>query len=269
MSGMVTLIQVPYHLGRKGVVLGAGPAPLAEAIGGESIIVERSEPANNEIYATFDVVRQVASAVRDTLAGGSFPLVLAGNCHSAMGTLAGLGREVAVVWFDAHADFHTPDSSPTGFIDGMALALVTGEGWAELRRTVDGLRPVPEERVVLVGARDLEPTEEERLVASAVVRADAASLESALDELAERAHAVYVHIDLDVLDPSEGKANDWAVDGGLAATELQAALRAILARFEVPAAAFTAYDPRFDPEGRVPRIASGLAQVLATEQVAS
>jgi arginase len=266
---LVTLIQVPYHLGREGVVLGAGPAPLAEAIGGDSIVVERSEPVSNEIYATFDVVRQLATAVRDTLAAARRPLVLAGNCHSAMGTVAALGGDVGVVWFDAHADFHTPDSSPTGFIDGMALALVTGEGWAELRRTVDGLRPVPEEHVVLVGARDLEPTEKERLATSAVVRADAASLESALDELAERVHTVYVHIDLDVLDPSEGKANDWAVDGGLTASELEGALRAILARFEVPAAAFTAYDPRVDPEGRVPRIAAGLAQVLATEQVVS
>jgi arginase len=263
----MTLIQVPYHLGREGIVLGAGPAPLAKAIGGESIVVERSEPAYNEIYATFDVVRQLSTAVRDTLAAGHFPLVLAGNCHSAMGTVAGLGRDLGVVWFDAHADFHTPDSSPTGFIDGMALALVTGEGWAELRGTVDGLRPVPEERVVLIGARDLEPTEKERLAASALARADAASLESALDELAERVDTVYVHIDLDVLDPSQGKANDWAVDGGLTAAELEAALRAILARFEVPAAAFTAYDPRFDPQGRVPRIAAGLARVLDPEKV--
>jgi arginase len=267
MSG-VTLIQVPYHLGRDGEVLGAGPAPLAEAIGGESILVERAEPAYNEIYATFDVVRQLVTAVKDVLDDGRFPLVLAGNCHSAMGTVAGLGRDLGVVWFDAHADFHTPESSPTGFIDGMALALVTGEGWAELRRSVSGLRPVPEKQVVLVGARDLEPTEEARLTASAVVRADAASLEGALDELAERVQAVYVHIDLDVLDPSEGRANNWAVDGGLTAGELEAALQAILARFEVPAAAFTAYDPRFDPEGRVPPIAAGLARVLEAEQVA-
>jgi arginase len=267
MSG-VTLIQVPYHLGREGAVLGAGPAPLAEEIGGESVVVERAEPAYNEIYATFDVVRQLAGAVQTVLADGSFPLVLAGNCHSAMGTVAGLGRDLGVVWFDAHADFHTPDSSPTGFIDGMALALVTGEGWAELRRSVAGLRPVPEQHVVLVGARDLEPTEETRLAASAVVRADAASLEEALDELAERVDTVYVHVDLDVLDPAEGKANDWAVDGGLTAAELETALRAVLARFEVPAAAFTAYDPRCDPEGLVPRIAAGLARVLEPEQVA-
>jgi arginase len=268
MSG-VTLIKVPYHLGRKGVVLGAGPAPLAEAIGGDSILVERSEPASNEVYATFDVVRQLATAVRDTLAVGRLPLVLAGNCHSAVGTVASLGRDVGVVWFDAHPDFHTPDSSPTGFIDGMALALVTGEGWAELRSTVNGLRPVPEDRVVLVGAREVDPTEEERLAASAVVRADAVSLKSALDELAERVDKVYVHIDLDVLDPAEGKASDWAVEGGFTAAELEHALSTILARFDVPAAAFTAYDPRCDPQGRVPTIAAALARRLAPAAVAS
>jgi arginase len=265
---VLRLIQVPYHLGRENVVLGAGPAPLAEAIGGETVVIERSEPPYNEIYATFDVVRQLATAVRGAVAEGRFPLVLAGNCHSAMGTVAGLDRDLGVVWFDAHGDFHTPESSPTGFIDGMALALVTGEGWAELRRSVEGLRPVPEEHVVLVGARDLEPTEEERLTTSAVTRADAASLESALDELAERVDTVYVHIDLDVLDPAAGKANDWAVEGGLTADELDQALAAILARFDVPAAAFTAYDPRFDPEGRVPRIAAALARRLAPEAVA-
>ena len=268
MSG-VTLIQVPYHLGREGVVLGAGPAPLAAAIGGESIVVERAEPLHNEIYGTFDVMRQVQAAVRDTRAAGRFPLVLAGNCHSAVGTVAALDGDIGVVWFDAHADFHTPDSSTTGFLDGMPLALVTGEGWAELRRTVEGLRPIPQDHVVLVGARDLEPTEEKRLAASAILRADSASLDGALDELADRTDTVYVHIDLDVLDPSEGKANDWAVAGGLTAAELEAALGAVLARFEVPAAAFTAYDPSADPEGRIPPIAARLAGLLTDQKVPS
>jgi arginase len=268
MSG-TTLIQVPYHLGREGVVLGAGPPPLAQAIGGESIVVERAEPLTNEIAATFDVIRQVRAAVSESLAAGDFPLVLAGNCHSAVGTVAALDADIGIVWFDAHADFHTPDSTPTGFFDGMPLALIVGEGWAELRSTVEGLRPIPEERIVLVGARDLEPTEEQRLSASKIARADASSLESELDRLAERVGAVYVHVDLDVLDPSEGKANGWAVAGGLTETELAAALAAILARFEVPAAAFTAYDPAADPEGRIPPIAARLAGALTRQRVPS
>jgi arginase len=264
----VRLIQVPYHLGREHIVLGAGPASLAQAIGGESVVVERSGPFHNEVASSFDVYRALAETVRETVEAGRSPLVLAGNCSSALGTLAGIPDDVGVVWFDAHADFHTPDSTPTGFIDGMGLALVIGEGWAELRRTVEGHRPVPPELVLLVGARDLDPTEEERLEHSGIARADFRSLDSALSALAERVNAVYVHVDLDVLDPSAGRANDWAAEGGFSAGELEHAIEMILERFAVPAAAFTAYDPRFDPEGRVPRVAAALAAKLAEPQVA-
>jgi len=268
MSG-ATLIQVPYHLGRKGVVLGAGPEPLAKAIGGDSIVVERAEPLTNEISATFDVIRQTRTAVRETLDAGRFPLVLAGNCHCAVGAVAAFDSDVGIVWLDAHADFHTPDSTTTGFFDGMPLALITGEGWAELRATIDGLRPVPEDRIVLVGARDLEPTEEMRLAASAIARPDIGSLEAALDGLRARTDAVYLHIDLDVLDPSEGMANGWAVEGGLTADELEAAVESVRARFDVRAAAFSAYDPTVDPDGRIPAIAARVAALLTAEKVAS
>jgi arginase len=268
MSG-VTLIQVPYHLGREGEVLGAGPAPLAEAIGGESIVVERTRPFDNEVASSFDVIRALADTVRETIGAGRFPLVLAGNCNSSLGTVAGLGREVGVVWFDAHADFNTPDTTPTGFFDGFGLRMLTGTGWRTLRETVEGHQPVLEEHALLVGARNFDPGEEERLARSAIGRADAGSLAEALDELAGRVDAVYVHIDLDVLDSSEGKANSLAVPGGFSAAELEGALEAVRARFDVPAAALTAYDPPCDPEGRVPIIAASLAHRLVPETVVS
>lgn len=265
MSG-VRLIQVPYHLGRKGEVLGAGPAPLAHAIGGESVVVERPGEFRNEVKAVFDVVLALAAAVRETVDEGRFPLVLGGNCSSALGAVTGLDRDVGVVWFDAHGDFHTPDSTPTGFLEGMVLALLTGEGWNELRR---GLRAVPPERVVLVGARDFEPSEEERLARSSITRADAGSLGAALDALAEHTDAVYVHIDLDVLDPSEGIASAWAAEGGLTAEELGLALDAIASRFEIVAATLSAYDPAVDGEGRIPRIAASLVPRLLPAEVRS
>jgi arginase len=265
----VRLIQVPYHLGREQVVLGAGPAPLAQAIGGDTIVVERPGPFDNEVSASFDVMRALAASVRETVQAGGFPLVLAGNCSSALGTIAGLDREVGVVWFDAHADFHVPDSTPTGFFDGFSLALVTGEGWTELRETVEGAHAVPQDRVVLAGTRDLDPTEKPRLARSAIARADAHSLEDSLAELAERVDAVYVHVDLDVLDPVEGRANGWSVEGGFSAAELGRAVDSIAARFEIPAAALTAYDPSVDLEGRVPPIAAALARRLVRQEVAS
>jgi arginase len=265
MSG-VRLIQVPYHLGRKGEVLGAGPAPLAHAIGGDSVVVERPGEFRNEAKAVFEVVQALATAVRETVDDGLFPLILGGNCSSALGAVTGLDRDVGVVWFDAHGDFHTPDSTPTGFLEGMVLALLTGEGWDELRR---GLRTVPPDRVVLVGARDFEPSEEERLARSAITRADAGSLGAALDALPEHTDAVYVHIDLDVLDPSEGVASTWAAEGGLTAEELRLALDAVASRFEIAAATLSAYDPAVDAEGRIPPIAASLAPRLLPAEVRS
>jgi arginase len=249
----VRLIQVPYHLGHEGELIGAGPPVLAEAIGGESVVVGRPDGPPNEIAATFGIVRELARVVAETLEAGEFPLVLGGNCSTAIGTVTGLDREVGVVWFDAHGDLHTPETSPTGFLDGMALALLMGQGWDALRRE---FRAVPPERVLLVGARDFDPTEP----LDAVKRVDAGSLEDALDAL--EVEAVYVHIDLDVLDPSVGRASGWSVPGGLTTDELESALDSIARRFEIPAAAITAYDPRVDPEGRIPPIAARLASRL-------
>jgi arginase len=179
--------------------------------------------------------------------------------------VSGVGRDLGVVWFDAHGDFHTPDSTPTGFLDGMGLAMLTGDGWPEMRQ---GLRTVPAENVLLVAARDLEPTEIERVQASELRRADAGTLEAALDELATRVDAVYVHIDLDVLDPSVARANVLSVENGLDVDQLGHALEAISSRFEIAAAALTAYDPSQDREQRVPEIAATLARRLAPEKVA-
>ena len=253
MSG-IRLIQVPYHLGHEGELIGAGPPVLADAIGGESVVVRRPEGLPNENAATFGIVRELARVVAETVDAGDFPLVLGGNCSTAIGTVTGLEGNVGVVWFDAHGDLHTPDTSPTGFIDGMALALLIGRGWDELR---SGFRAVPADQVLLVGARDFDEGEPR----DAVTRVDAGSLDDALAGL--DVGSVYVHIDLDVLDPSEGRASGWSVAGGLTADELEAALGSIADRFDIPAAAITAYDPRVDPEGRIPPIAARLASRLA------
>jgi len=264
----VRLIQVPWYLGREHANLSRGPGVLAEAIGGETIVVAGPEPrpVPNEVADSFDVIRSVRAAVSEAIQDGRFPLVLAVNCFTSLGTVAGVGRDLGVVWFDAHGDFHTPQSTPTGFLDGMGLAMLTGDGWDELRA---GLRSVPPENALLVAARDFEPTEIARIEASDLRRADMDTLKAALDELAARVEAVYVHIDLDVLDPSVAHANVLAVEGGPDAEQLEQALDAVSERFEIAAAALTAYDPTQDRESRVPEIAARLARRLAPEKVAS
>ena len=167
------LVQVPYHLGREDATLGTGPPLLAEAIGGETAVVDRGESFRNEVQASMAVVRALAAVVRDTLDGGYHPVVLAGNCNSALGTVTGAGEDLGVVWLDAHGDFETDETTTSGFFDGFALAMLTGQGWTAMRR---GLTVVPPHRVVHVGGRDFNPGERERMVAAGatVVRDDAA-----------------------------------------------------------------------------------------------
>ena len=263
----VRLIQVPYYLGREHPDLSRGPGKLAEAIGGESVVVEPPQPSvpPSEIDESFAVIRSVAATVRETVAEGRFPRGGAGQCTSSLGT--GVGRDVGVIWFDAHGDFNTPDTTPTGFFDGMGLAMLLGDGWDELRRTVEGLRPIPAERALLVGARDLDPGEQDRVAARALRQADMETLDDALDELSREVDAVYIHVDLDVIDPSVARANALSVEGGFDAEALEQALTAIASRFEIAAAAMTAYDPSVDSDGRIPPIAAALAPKLVPERV--
>ncbi len=263
------VVQVPYELGRRDVGLATGVPVLAEALaaelGAETVTVESSGESCNEVGASMDVVRAVAGTVGDVVARGDFPLVLSGVCSSCLGTVAGLGSPpgLGVVWFDAHGDFNTPETSPTGFFDGMPLAMLTGSGWKALRNGVEGLRPVDEANVVLVWARDLDAAEEERLVSSDVrLVLPGEPVEAALDALAARVPAVYVHVDLDVLDPSEGQANRYRVEGGPTAAEVAAAVGEVARRFTIRAAAITAYEPAYDPEGTVPGAATAIAKQL-------
>jgi arginase len=264
----VALIQVPYHLGHERLGMGAGPDALVDAgLAGtladaghdvEVVRVARTGEAANEIAASFEVLRAVAAEAGAAVRRGAFPLALAGNCMTSIALVAAVARDVGALWLDAHADFNTAESTTSGFADGMGLSILTGTGWDALRATIPGYRAVPEERVVLAGIRDVDPAEEERLAASAVAvvrprRLD--ELERALDALREHVAEIYLHVDLDVLDPSEGRANPYAADAGLTAAELERAVDAAAARFQVLAAAVTAYDPACDPESLVPAVA--------------
>jgi arginase len=186
--------------------------------------------------------------------------------------VAGVGDDLGVVWLDAHPDFNTAEATTSGFADGMGLAILTGTGWNALREAIPGYRVVPEHNVILVGARDIDPAEETRLQASEITRLDVVAAGSRLApvvaELAARIEGVYFHLDLDVLDPSEGKANEYAAAGGLRASEVSNAIDAVGRRLAVRAAAVTAYDPTLDPDGSLAETAVGLvARIVDTASV--
>jgi arginase len=271
------LIAWPYHAGLRDVSMGLGASVLAAdaelraglAATDLSVTVETIPPVDEslpEVARIFELDRRLARRVAAASARGAFPLVLGGNCVSCLGTVAGAGAD-GVVWLDAHADFDTTDDNLSGFTDVFGVAILTGTGWRALRETIPGFAPVPEARVVLAGVRDLEPYQRERLAASAVRTVpgafDAAALAAALDALKSDVARVYLHVDLDVLDVEVGRANPYAASGGPSLDAVLAGIDAVFARFEVAAAALTAYDPRVDGDGAIADAARRIAVLVA------
>jgi arginase len=264
----VQLITVPYDSGQKMVRMGCGPARFAETanevLRGVGIpvaieTVEVSDAFPTEVGTTFKLHREVSQRVSEARKNERFPMVVAGNCGLAsIGTVAAFSdRRTGVIWFDAHGDYNTPDTSPSGFLDGMSLAVITGRGWKGLAASVPGFRMLDENQVMLAGARDLDPKEQEAVQSSSMCvltpeRIAKVGLVKALgpglDYIGMNVERVYLHIDLDILDPKEAPANHFAVPGGIAVAELLAGIDAIAARIPIVAAGIASYDPDVDKE---------------------
>jgi arginase len=260
----------PEHL------LSNGLADALRANGREvrATVVESASDFPAEVATAFELAGRVSGMVRETADVGEVALVLSGNCGVCVGTLAGLGAasDVGVVWFDAHADFNTPETTSSGFLDGMGTAVAVGHCWTEIAAGVPGFTPLPEANLLFVGTRDVDGAERRRLDESEATVVGARSiresgvqraLSPALDALRGRVERVYVHLDLDVLDPEEiGPANGYAVAGGMSREEVEEALVLIGERFSVVAAGIASYDPSLDREGKVSRAALALAGAL-------
>jgi arginase len=274
----VALIAVPYDTALRGWRSGAGPehllrAGLVERLESRGHIVTTETVTDDpdqqpaEVRTAFELMRRLARQVRAARDAGRFPLVLAGNCNSACGTLAGLTpRRRSVFWFDAHGDLNTPGSTASGFVDGMGLATAMGLGWEKLASEIPGFEPVSPERVSLLGVRDLDPPELELLERSRIPRLTQPDLAAALPALLERPalhdSVAYVHCDLDVLDPRFGRANWYPVPGGLSPDEVTSTIGAIGAAVEVGAAAIASYAPDYDSDGAIGRAAIDIADAL-------
>jgi len=274
----IQVVLVPYDSGRRGERLGAGPLALLEggvgaalAAAGHAVEVETielEEAFTPEVPAAVELQRGVAAAVRRASAAERLPVLFAGNCNlAALGALGGLGPGTAVLWLDAHGDFNTPETSPSGYFDGMTLAVATGRCFRGAASGFDGLEPLADERIALLGVRDLDPPEERALAASGMIRLTAAELARLAALLAAWAAAglrLYLHIDLDVLDPKELVANPWAVPGGLSRDELADVLGTVRRALPPAAIGFTAYGPAYDRETRGAGIvAAALERLLA------
>jgi arginase len=283
----VQFLLVPYDFGHREWRMGRGPSFLLRHGAGSAIralghevdaeYVEPSgvhspnPPTSTEIATSFSLYREVAVRVRAVRDSGALPIVLGGNCGVTIGAVAGDGSDVGVLWLDAHGDFNTPETTRSGFLDGMALAVLTGRCWREIASTIPGFAPVPDTNVVLAGARDLDPAEEILLEESEVrvVRGTAirtagvvAALGPALEALSARVRRLHFHLDADVLDEGEARANMFAAPDGLRISELTEVARLTAERFEIVSAVVTAYDPAIDTNASVPGAIAGALEAL-------
>jgi len=182
----VTVIGVPYHLDEYLPDLDLSPDP-AELITPE---LPPAEVAGAEIWPRLAVLyTAVARAVTRNRAADGRPVVVAsGDCLTALGTVAGLqaaGAGPAIVWFDAHGDVQTPETSSSGYLAGMVLRLLTGYRPELIAGRLD-LKPVRENRIVLVGACDLDPPEATYLDQSQICRREVTDLRRSAPPAAPR-----------------------------------------------------------------------------------
>ena len=161
----------------------------------------------------------LAAEVEKTLRAGDRPVSIGGDCCAVIPVMAGLQRAgVAprLLWLDAHGDFNTPETTPSGFIGGMPLAMLVGRGDQELLHALS-LAPIPERDVILCDARDLDPGEREAVAGSQLhhVRSLPALLE---EDFSGR--PLHVHLDVDVMSLDDAPAVLYPVAGGPKASAL-------------------------------------------------
>jgi arginase len=221
----VTVLRVPHFLGEY---LPELDLPLH----GDDVIVP-DLPAGDTWVRLAALLAPVADAVAAAAGRGERPVVVSGDCTTAFGTVAGLQRagiDPAVVWFDAHGDVQTLETTTSGFVGGFALRMLLGyqPEWIASRL---GLRPVPEHQVMLAGARDLDPPEVAYLESSAIRRAQVVDVASA----ALPEGPLYVHLDLDVIDPIGVPGLRYPAPGGPNCAQVTAALGMLLATGRVAA----------------------------------
>jgi len=193
--------------------------------------VVSADLAPGDPWAAMGVLyERVAAAVAEEVGAGRRPTVVSGDCTTAIGTVTGLqraGLDPAVVWFDGHGDVQSLETTASGYLGGLPLRILVGYR-PELIAERLGLRAVPESRAVLVDARDLDPPEVEYLDRSAIRRCP-------VDEVPVPDGPLYLHIDLDVVDPGEVPGLRFPAPGGPGLPAVAEAVERVLATGRVAA----------------------------------
>jgi arginase len=207
------------------------------------------------------VHRQLADVTSQSILNGSRPVSIAGDCCTTLGMLAGLQRagcDPTLIWFDAHGDFNTWETTPSGFLGGMPLAMLVGRGEQTMLKALE-LTPLAEDRVILTDARDLDPEEKQLVKEADVIHLpDVGSLlDSALPD-----GLLYIHIDMDIINPANAPAMNYLAAGGPSADELQMVMKHLRRTEKIAAVSVSTWNPKLDEDGQSRRVCMEILDAL-------
>jgi arginase len=192
-----------------------------------------------------DLYEPLADKVAEILLRGERPVSIAGDCCTTIGVTAGIqraGLDPMLIWFDAHGDFNTWETSPSGFLGGMPLAMLVGRGEQTLLEAL-GVKAIREDRVILSDGRDLDPAEGEALAASQVTHlTDVTQLVSyALPEV-----PLHIHFDVDVIDSGDAPAMSYPAANGPSAETLKGVFHHLAGTGRIKAVSLSSWNPEID-----------------------
>lgn len=249
----VTLIKMPYVGERNVPELSGGPDYLVQG-GIAKLLEERScktRPVaavalsgdEEKAYGAWNRLALANGDLAKTVAGerraGYLPIGLLANCSALAGMLSGLQHSgpnarplrVGLVFIDAHADFNTPETTLSGMLGGMPVAIAAGMALTRMRLKA-GLEPaLPTRHIIEAAVRDTDPLEQDLVDRSDIqqlsvedIRKRSENLHREMQRLSENTDVIYIHVDMDVLDPREVPGHPLTVPGGPTSLELAAAL---------------------------------------------
>ena len=205
--------------------------------------------------------KPLADLVSEAFSADARPVSIAGDCCTAIGVLAGLqyaGINPSLIWFDAHGDFNTWETTPSGFLGGMPLAMIVGRGDQSMPRAVN-LNALPENQVILTDARDLDPAERKLVNQSALVHL------TDVEELLTHplpAGPIYIHFDTDVVSLRESPAHNYPAQGGPSSAVMQSVFSRLARSEQVIAVSISSWNPKLDKDKKSENISMSLLQTL-------
>lgn len=231
------------------------------------------------LEAVVQASTKIADKVDKIMKEGSFPLVLGGDHSIAIGTLAGISKyfkRLGVIWFDAHGDLNTPETSPSGNIHGMPLAVSLGLGETTLTQIGGYCPKIQPENIVIIGARSLDEGEK-RLIKEKGIKVytmheiDRLGIPKVIEEtiayFKDRSDGVHLSLDLDGLDPLYAPGVGTPVEGGLNYRESHLAMEMLFESGMITSAEFVEVNPILDEKNKTGILAVGLMASLFGESL--